>query len=274
MQRHPESETPSMNNIDRLRDVFDAVRDLETDQQRRKFLKDACGDDQVLLQRVDALLAADEEPQPESVPDATRLTRELQKQLESEKAEDKRIAKFHQGIIDAQTTIRDLRASIDTCNQKKDAIAQRKADLIAQLTALTSKTLPTVEHIEDEDDTSMEVDDEREKLLLSHIDTQARIHAEQVQALQAQIMANLDGTAKAEASKQAEQARASAESQAKALQDELRSETSKKKPTIANKGKATASAALPASSAKAAAEATIAKAAGIKAAADQSIHIQ
>ena len=117
----------------------------------------------------------------------------------------------------------------------------------------------------------MEVDDEREKLLLSHIDTQARIHAEQVQALQAQLMANLDDTAKAEAAKQAEQAKTFAENQAKALQDELRSKTSKKKPTIANRGKATTTAALPASSAKAAAEAAIAKAAGIKAAAEQSL---
>ncbi len=48
-----------MINIERLREVFDAACNLETDQQRHQFLDANCGSDHVLRERVEALLLAD-----------------------------------------------------------------------------------------------------------------------------------------------------------------------------------------------------------------------
>ena len=48
-----------MNSIDRLREVFGAVCDLETDQQRQQYLDNHCGDDSILRKRIEALIAAD-----------------------------------------------------------------------------------------------------------------------------------------------------------------------------------------------------------------------
>ena len=50
-----------MNSIDRLREVFDAVYALETDQQRRQYLDNTCGNDQDFRERIEALIAADRE---------------------------------------------------------------------------------------------------------------------------------------------------------------------------------------------------------------------
>ena len=41
-----------MINIERLREVFDAACNLETDQQRHQFLDANCGSDQDLRERV------------------------------------------------------------------------------------------------------------------------------------------------------------------------------------------------------------------------------
>ena len=83
-------------------------------------------------------------------------------------------------------------------------------------------------------------------------------------------MANMDDTARAEATKQAEQARVLAADQTKALQDELRAKPAKKKGTIALESKPSAISAVPAANAKAAAEAALAKVAGIRQQAEQS----
>ena len=50
-----------MIDIQRLHDVFDGARALQSDDDRQAYLNEACGDDQKLRQRIDDLLLADQQ---------------------------------------------------------------------------------------------------------------------------------------------------------------------------------------------------------------------
>ena len=47
-----------MTDAARLKEIFAAALELQTDDERRKFLDEACGDEQQLRDRVEALLLA------------------------------------------------------------------------------------------------------------------------------------------------------------------------------------------------------------------------
>ena len=224
------------------------------------------------LAEVDQALSPDDEPPEHLIPDATRLTKELQRQFELSKAEDKRIEKHQAAIVQAQCAIRDAKAFILTCEQKA-AIAHTCADISAQLSSITSGPLPETEKVEE--DNSMEVEDPISSLWSDMLQKKEEAHQAQLQALSDQVTALLSPEAK-----QTLQAAAAAnEASQKAARDEFERQLStlkklpKKPPPTVKKGallkpKASSSVHASDTAANDAAEA-IAKAAAIRADAEQ-----